>query len=398
MKTQSILFLLLCSFFCSAQTKVTFVLEDLPAHQYQNVGIRGSLSPLSWYQSIPLARNGNTYSLTLDFGQNMTDLEYKFVIFDTDDQVEYERLDNRVLKLKGQAVVKSNNQWNVKPAIDPGSIPKITAKRLLADYRLIEQMVLRVHPGTYRYNSQASVLSQLQNLKTYLASPRSHAEAYLAISKMLASLKCGNTTASLYKQNKKVSSIIHAQKDKLPFTFRWVEGRMFVTNDATDQKALKKGTEILQINNYPVNLIKEKVEKHISTDGDNEGNRLAQMDVRGYNFDYDAFDVFYPLLFPNENSKITLSIQSQVSSFQLDKMQQNWRMILDDAFDNFVNEDVGNVIIDLRENANMDQAIIDELLKYLVKYQYKPSGLEGRSRYVNLPTESITYRRSILRF
>ena len=66
--------------FC--QTTITFYLEDLPSETTKNVGIRGSIPPLDWQKSIPLTRNGDGYSIDIDFLPSEQDLEFKFVLFD----------------------------------------------------------------------------------------------------------------------------------------------------------------------------------------------------------------------------------------------------------------------------------------------------------------------------
>ena len=204
----------------------------------------------------------------------------------------------------------SNNQWNVEQLVDINSLPKLQPTQLIEDYQYIETMVLQVHPGTYRYNDEASIQKGLEELKAKFQSPLTHGEAYLAMSKLTAQLKCDHTKVGFNNQKKIINSVIHRQKDKLPFTFQWIEERMMVVYDATEQQELKRGTEVLSINQIPVSDIRAAMMPYIAADGATDQNRIVKMEVDGYDFRYNAFDVFYPLLFPIAEESLTLEIRS----------------------------------------------------------------------------------------
>lgn len=421
--------------FINSQTTVTFILEDLPLAVGQNVGIRGNIPPLDWSKSIPLEKVGQNYTVELNFTASAKDLEFKFVLFTNDQKPIWENIQNRTLTLKGN--LRSENKWNQDQIVDIKNLGLIDTAGLLKDFELIQTMVLDVHPGTYRYNSQDQIQAALEALKNRFSSPITHQEAYLAISKVTAQLKCDHTRAGFNNQGKVINSIIHYQPDKMPFTFRWVHDEMIILQNASGNDLLKRGSKVLSINEVPVLEIRNKMVKYIGGDGATDKNRIYKTQINGFDFRYNAFDIFYPLLYPLTNSKITLEIQLpnqkrttlvQVSpltreerfkrlaeryetfpktrddlwtftirsdsiailtlnSFGLSgwkAMTIDYKAFLAKAFKQINQQDIKHLIIDIRENTGGNDEMAEELFKYLAEYNFQVER-EGRTRYITFP-------------
>jgi len=264
------------------QSTITFYLDELPDNELANVGIRGNIEPLSWEKSILLKKEGDKYSVTIDFSETNTELEFKFVRFKNDKKPSWESIDNRTLQLTNANDLVSTNSWDVEQVVDVKSLEPISSESLMKDFELIESMVLDVHPGTYRSTFSRSL---------------SHGEAYLAISKLTAKLKCDHTKAGFNNQNKTINSVIHRQQDKLPFTFKWVNEKMVVIENASESTLLRRGTVVQSIDGVPVLEIRNNLMQYVGADGATDGNRLSKLEVNGYDFRYNAFDIFYPLAY-----------------------------------------------------------------------------------------------------
>ncbi|MEL6823547.1 MAG: CBM20 domain-containing protein, partial [Calditrichota bacterium] len=310
---KNILFVLLLSAVSStqlfSQNKVTFHLMGVPDSVDINVGIRGSISPLSWAKSIPLNKSGGIYTVTLAFSHSSKPVEFKFVLFKTDDAPIWETTQNRTIVLSPNESIASENIWDKEQVIDIRSLDRLTPDQLLEDYTIIETMVKDIHPGSYRYNSEEQINTALSELKSKFNTSLSYGEAYLAMSKLTATIKCDHTKVGFTNQNKIINSIIHYQQDKLPFTFRWLNKRMIVLHNASESKELIKGSEILKINRTPVAEIQQKMFPYIAADGATDENRIYKMQVNGYDFRYSAFDIFYPLLYPLASRDLELEIR-----------------------------------------------------------------------------------------
>ena len=293
----------------SAQTSVEFIVNDPPPLNKQQVGLRGDTPPLSWQKSIPLEQKGNSYSVSLDFPESVEQIEFKFVLFDNKDNPNWEGIQNRTLKLAGDQLI-STNKWDVDQLIDIKSLPLLQPDQLLEDYHFLETMILEVHPGTYRYNDQASIQKALDELKSKFQQPLTHGQTYLAMSKVTAQLKCGHTQVGFYNQKPTINSIIHRQKNKVPFSFTWIGDQMIILQNASELEALKRGTEIISINGVKAADIQKRMFPYIASDGATDKSRIALMGVGGHDFDFFAFDVFFPLLFPFEDGMLELVIQN----------------------------------------------------------------------------------------
>ncbi|MEL7120421.1 MAG: S41 family peptidase [Bacteroidota bacterium] len=288
-----------------SQTTVEFVLSDFP--EGKQMGIRGSAVPLSWDKSLPLKKNGALYSIVLEFPVETEEVEFKFV-HPEGDEIKWETNENRVLNLKSESPIVSKNEWNVEQLIDISKLPKLSPEALLADYQYIEKMVLDVHPGTYRYNNESDIQKALTALRSTFQNPLSYGEAYLAINKLTAQLKCSHTMSGIYNQKAIINSLIHRQADKLPFSFTWIEDKMILLENASEQRSLTKGTQIVSINGKSTADIQKEMMDYIPADGSTDHSRKAYLDVNGYSFQYNAFDAFFALLYPFNGNEVTLEV------------------------------------------------------------------------------------------
>ena len=429
--------IILCSGNIFGQSTVTFKLENVPFTSNQKVGIRGNQTPLSWENSIPLQKQGNGYSVTLNFLNTENELEFKFVQLSDNNELKWENIENRTLSIIENKNLESKNIWNREQSIDLSTLKPIPSELLLEDYELISKMVLEVHPGTFRYNNKEEINSALEELKSKFSQPLSYQEAYLAISKITAQLKCDHTKAGFNNQNKIINSIIHYQADKMPFTFKWIDNDMIVTHNASQSEVLKRGTKILSINKIKVDEIQEKIIPFIGADGVAKNNRIYKTEVNGYDFRYNAFDIFYPLIFPLNENQIELEIQQynksridtifvtpltrearftalaeryknfpksrddmwkfEIQSDSIAKLTLNsfglngwkamtidYKKFLANAFSAIEKKGIPHLIIDIRENNGGNDEMSNELFKYLVKTNVDFER-EGRTRYLDFP-------------
>lgn len=450
--TYRLFFVALCLLVSSqtllGQTLVNFNVSNIPEGlKRAAVGIRGNQAPLSWDRSLKMTEVDGQYQVSVEFPAEAKELEFKFVLFDQDKKPTWEGINNRSLFLgKGEPLTYEAN-WDEPAFIDPSTLAQLEPTALVEDFELIKTMLLEVHPGLYRYNDEASIQKGLAELKKAFSSPVTHAEAYLAISKMLASLQCGHTFASFFNQNGLIKSVIHWQQDKVPFTFRWVKDRMIVQYDATQDQVLPKGTEILRINGTRTQDILAELIPYVSSDGAGRAARVAQLEVQGFDFRYDAFDVFHPLVFPLQKPEWQLEIKRvgeasteevvlpaitsaerhktlvkryttfpkdrnamlsydviedgigvlKLGSFGLmgwKRLTKDYKAFYKEAFTTFAKNKVKHLIIDIRDNMGGNDEMKDELATYFDIDRFIDDSREGRTRYLYFPEVLKTYVQS----
>ncbi len=168
---------------------------------------------------------------------------------------------------------------------------------LAGDIAILRQAYEALHPGLYRYATADAMAARFDVLAKDFAASASQAEAYLILSRFLASIRCGHTYANFYNQSDAVAATLFAGRTRLPFAFRWLEDAMVVTGDLTADKALPPGTVIAAIDGRPVAEILAALLPYARADGGNDGKRRAQMEVQGFDR-FETFDIFQGLLFP----------------------------------------------------------------------------------------------------
>ncbi len=434
--TLTIILSLVLSITCFAQKEVTFKITDVPVKDLKYIGLRGDTAPLSWEKTIFLDRNGNDYTKSLNFSKDLSKIEYKFVLDKGKEDIEWESIPNRSEVINEEKHLFTS-KWNIEKFIDPSTLPKLSVKELMEDYEIISNAVLKVHPGLYRYNDKESVLKNLEILKNSFQKPLTYAETFLVMSKFIATIECDHTLVSAYNQEGIITSLIHRQSDKVPFAFKWINGKMIITHNASESNLIKKGTEILSLNNIPASQILETLIPYITADGATLQNKVFKAQVDGYSFRYNAFDVLYPLLFPIKENQISLKIRNpnestsidlkvktikrsdrstklmkkysdfpktpedlweykilennigylKIGSFATDDFKGDWKLMLKEAFKDMKKKKVQNLVLDIRENqGGLDDASY-ELEKYIYQNAFVNDGLQSQSRFLEFPEE-----------
>lgn len=192
---------------------------------------------------------------------------------------------------------------------DVASIP---AAKLLQDVDDLQRVYEQAHPGLYRYNTRPQMAEHFATLRAEFARDRSLGEAYVAISQFLAKVKCGHTYANFFNQPEAVVKALFSGRNRVPFCFRWVDGRMVVTRDLSADRTLKPGSEILAINGVKSSEILARMMKIARADGSNDAKRVAYLDVLGTG-KYEAFDIFLPLMLPGIGERLKLLVRAPSS-------------------------------------------------------------------------------------
>ncbi len=298
------------------------------------------------------------------------------------------------------------------PLVLKASPPTFTPAQWTADLEVLHRGLTEVHGGTYRYTSPKEFEARWKELKSEFSRPRSRAEGYLVLSKFTRSLRCGHTYLNFFNQESEVQQELFAGRDKLPFTFKWVDDRMIVTESVQPQSDLPRGTEVLSINGKPAAGILQKLLGYTRGDGANDDKRRALLQVMGRE-GIETFDVFFSLLYPlrephfallirlpgsKETSTVTVGaidlqernakfaaarasmntkpiwadkmLDSQTAyldmpSWELYSSKWDWKTYLDKFFERITAGKVPKLIIDLRENEG-GNSVSRDIIRHLV--------------------------------
>jgi len=422
-----------------AGQQVLFQVDMNGAEAEAPVGIRGNLAPLSWENTFPLSDpdGDGIYSGQVDFAavETSTLLEYKFVSGEI--TWELETAGNRMLILEEGLITLPVHQWNKTEPFSEAVRDRLTnfsGDQFQEDLSVLRQALEALHPGLYRYNTPADIERHFQELEQKISGGLDLRQAYAAISELLAKIRCGHTYANFWNQGPVVRQEVLERPDKLPFAFRIVDQRIWITQNASADDRFRRGTEVLAINGISIADILKQLKNLVKADGSNDAKRLYDLQVQGYG-QYEAFDVYFPLLFPPENgayrikaraysAKVPFEAQVQALdrnarrevlqqrygnlpesyddlwSFQvLDKqlgylrlgtfvtwnMQMDWKVFLKEAFRELDKQSVPNLVIDIRGNEGGADEVIAELARYLVSGTLELNGQKTLLRYRTVP-------------
>jgi hypothetical protein len=187
--------------------------------------------------------------------------------------------------------------------------PKIPAADLQADARLLRQALQALHPGLHRYTSPSDLDAAFAALDADFREDRTLPEAYLAFSRLTARIRCGHTYPNFANQPKAVAEALFEHTPRLPFLFRWLDGRMVVTRSFAGDARVRPGAEVLSVNGVPASTILTRLLPLVRGDGSNDAKRVSLLEVQGRSR-YEAFDVYFPLVFPPSAARFDLSVRA----------------------------------------------------------------------------------------
>ncbi len=193
----------------------------------------------------------------------------------------------------------------------PSGAQIIKSTDLESDVAILRKAYEDLHPGLYRYSSKAEMDEKFEALQKSLSRDQSLRDAYLALSLFAAQIKCGHTYPNFFNQKREIAAALFEGHDRVPFYFRWLDRKMIVTKDFTPDDQLPRGTEVFSINGIPVRDILDRLMTIARADGSNDAKRVAYLEVTG-DSKYEAFDVYFPLFFPQKSAILHLTAQLPV--------------------------------------------------------------------------------------
>ena len=264
------------------------------------VGVRGDTPPLAWDRSLALVPDGGVHAADLAFADGTGRVAYKVVLEPPGGEPVWEDGANRLL-LPGR--MDADRRAFGAPQTEL-PVRTVSQRELGQDLALLQRAMEALHPGLMLHNTEADlgrVLDRLGADVRRLAAAYGEAipmpAAYLPIARAVAALRDGHTQVSLYNQSDELAAALYARPDRVPFAFRLVGGRMVVTGDATPDRALPRGTEVLTLDGRPVADVLDALVPYASADGGNDAKRLDQLEVSAAPAPAERFDVVYSLLF-----------------------------------------------------------------------------------------------------
>jgi hypothetical protein len=326
-------------------------------------------------------------------------------------------------------------QENASP---PAAPTHLTAAQLKADFVIFKRAYQELHPGLYRYNTPEQMEANFRELEQQLSHDQTLPEAYLAFAAFLNKIKCGHCYPNFYNQPKAIVQELFKNQDRVPFYFRWLDRRMIITRNFSNDARLVPGTEVLALNGVPAKTVLAKLMTVSRADGNNDDKRISNLEVQGAN-QYEAFDIYYPCFYPVKDRTFSLLVRSpqgiqqtlpvtaltyeqriapyktEIDALKSDQplwefrsldtktaylrmptwavydSKWDWKGFIDRSFAEMAQKQTKNLIIDLRGNeggADVGNVLISKFIKQDLR---SPQQLQRWVRYQKVPEDLKPY-------
>lgn len=173
--------------------------------------------------------------------------------------------------------------------------PAPSAADLRGDVAILRE-ALTLHPGLYRYTTPRAMAARLDAFTPAFVSAPDQAGRYLALARLLASIRCGHSYANFYNQKQALKDALFDRPTRLPFRFLWIGDQMVVTADDSGTGQLPPGSLITDINGVAPRAMLTRLLPYVRADGHNDGKRKSLLSVQVED-SIETFDVFHGLVF-----------------------------------------------------------------------------------------------------
>lgn len=418
----------------SHEYSVTFKVDMNAVENVSNVSLQGSIAPLSWDNPLLMEdpdRDG-IYEARVTFITDKKTLRFKFV---NNEEMELYGSENRTLKFESETIERSYlfNEFNYYTDEEISALTYNEAQ-IKADISILKEIVQYVHPQVYKYRDSLSLQDDFTDLENEILQEPTMVNAYKAISKFAALLKCSHTFTNPWNQNIDINRSIFYQPDKIPFTFNRIGKRVFIDLNASENKLLTKGLEVISINGKSTDEIMSELAKYVTSDGSNFEKKLERLTLTGEE-KFSLFDIFYSLVFGSNDSfdlelkdiisgetiETTVKATSKtnrtkilrerydletglenswkfriidnktavlsIKSFAVQRNEFDWKAFLDRSFEELKEKSIANLIIDIRENEGGQTDVVSYILERVLQKTFEVSAMKSSVSYMEIPDD-----------
>jgi hypothetical protein len=259
-------------------------------------------------------------------------------------------------------------------------IPETKVDSLRNDFIVFRNTLEQRYPSLYRYNNKKAITALFDSCYTSIQPATTPLQFYTMIKYLLGAIKDGHLYAGSPAAMRKY---MNEQETFFPVKLHFINNKAYILQAVNS--SLQPGTEIVSINEQPINLIKKELFKYIVSDGNIESKKYYVLN--GF------FHIYYFLVYgpqtrfnityksTQELKNITLAAGSQkkiadnnslavpekllqfsvtnniglltiktFDSADLEQAHENFRSFLEQSFNEMKQQKINRLIIDLRGN------------------------------------------------
>lgn len=262
----------------------------------------------------------------------------------------------------------------------------VSAAAARDDVALLVDAYSQLHPGLHRYLRPGEFAARAARLTARIGGDVPLRRLYVELAALAATVRCGHSYPNPLNQSPAARSALFAGLRGVPFSFRWLDGKMIVSGGRGGDAPFPPGTEILAIDGIGVGDLLGAMLPLARADGGNDAKRVAQLEVDGRSR-YPSFDVYRHLLHPPVGGPMridarrpgagmdrmelagadaTVAAKTAGASWSFDVQdgigtlgmatwalydsKWDWAAFIDAAMDRLIDEGARGLVVDLRGN------------------------------------------------
>jgi C-terminal processing protease CtpA/Prc len=160
---------------------------------------------------------------------------------------------------------------------NPGK--KFAVKELKNDFRLLRTALEEGHGGLYRYTPKQELDQQFETVLSKLTQPLTAREFLLHLAPLIANINDGHTGLILSS-----SHVDYLKKQPIffPFKLKFIKKKAYLFRNYSQHTNLVMGGEVISINGQPISTIIEKMLPILSSDGHIESSKYRRLESTSY--------------------------------------------------------------------------------------------------------------------
>lgn len=295
----------------------------------------------------------------------------------------------------------------------------LSAEEAMEDFNWLRTSLEYVHPRLYKYDTKKVFDTRFDSAYNSIRDSVSGLDFLSMVSKINASVNCGHLY-TIPQGNLKEQVL---NKKVLPLYLKVINNELFVRNDCSGKKSIPEGSKIISINGKDTSEILALMSEGIATDGHIE-SRKKRLIERYLFYDIHGFDLYYHLHVDRSTSfEVTyqpykeigrktiklngISIEERKKmlkdrydrkedawwkepspqfklyedenyglltisrSFFDEKVDPDYDTVLSETFRTLKEKNIGNLVVDLRNNEGGSEHQQIELMSYLYNKPFK---------------------------
>jgi len=138
-----------------------------------------------------------------------------------------------------------------------------TIENYKQDLDELGRRLTEVNPNAYKFITKDAFWELVTTKKELITSTTTFSEFAWMCSEIIASINCSHTSMGYFMQEREMLPI----QLRFPLEVRLINNTLYVSNALINKDKIALKDEIIEINGIPFNTIKEKIYKHISSQG-----------------------------------------------------------------------------------------------------------------------------------